>query len=283
VPIRNVSDTARWVAVYRADESRRRDALFRDPWADRLAGERGREIVATVPGGRSWGWPMVVRTKVMDDLIEREVAAGVDTVLSLAAGLDMRPYRLDLPASLRWVEIDLPGILAEKESAIAGETPRCTVERLDADLGDEAARREAFGRVGGANRRVLVVAEGLLIYLEPRQVAALAGDLAAMPGARSWLIDLASTRLLDWLAKRWGKVTAAGGAPFKFAPAEGTAFFAPHGWREREFHGALEEAWRLKRAPAYTVLWKWMSAMMPAAKRERWRRFSGYALLDRAG
>ena len=40
-PFRNISDTARWVAVYRAIESERPDAWFRDPLAKRLAGERG--------------------------------------------------------------------------------------------------------------------------------------------------------------------------------------------------------------------------------------------------
>lgn len=34
--IRNVSDTARWVAVFRAMESERPDAVFRDPLARRL-------------------------------------------------------------------------------------------------------------------------------------------------------------------------------------------------------------------------------------------------------
>jgi O-methyltransferase involved in polyketide biosynthesis len=29
--VRNVSDTARWVAAYRARESARSDALFKDP------------------------------------------------------------------------------------------------------------------------------------------------------------------------------------------------------------------------------------------------------------
>lgn len=38
--IRNISDTARWAAVYRARESQRLDALFRDPFARRLAGAR---------------------------------------------------------------------------------------------------------------------------------------------------------------------------------------------------------------------------------------------------
>jgi O-methyltransferase involved in polyketide biosynthesis len=39
-PIRNVSDTALWVATYRALESERPDALFNDPFARRLAGVR---------------------------------------------------------------------------------------------------------------------------------------------------------------------------------------------------------------------------------------------------
>ncbi len=41
--IRNVSDTALWVAMYRAMESERADALFYDPYARVLAGERGEE------------------------------------------------------------------------------------------------------------------------------------------------------------------------------------------------------------------------------------------------
>ena len=37
MPIENVSDTARWVAVYRAMESERRDAIFHDPFGLRMA------------------------------------------------------------------------------------------------------------------------------------------------------------------------------------------------------------------------------------------------------
>jgi O-methyltransferase involved in polyketide biosynthesis len=42
--IGNVSDTAFWVAHHRALESERADALFRDPLAGILAGDRGRQI-----------------------------------------------------------------------------------------------------------------------------------------------------------------------------------------------------------------------------------------------
>ncbi|PYL21082.1 MAG: SAM-dependent methyltransferase, partial [Verrucomicrobia bacterium] len=43
-----MSDTARWVAVYRARETQRTDAVFRDPFARQLAGERGEQIAASM-------------------------------------------------------------------------------------------------------------------------------------------------------------------------------------------------------------------------------------------
>src|SRR6186713_2033914 len=92
--IRNVSDTALWVAMYRAQESERPDALFRDPFARRMAGERGAAILAAMPRGLAMSWPMVVRTAVMDEIVLRCVQQGCRVVLNLAAGLDARAYRL---------------------------------------------------------------------------------------------------------------------------------------------------------------------------------------------
>jgi O-Methyltransferase involved in polyketide biosynthesis len=76
MPIENVSDTARWVAVYRAMETARPDALFRDPYAERLAGERGRQIVDEMKHGRRMAWAMIVRTAVMDEMILDRIANG---------------------------------------------------------------------------------------------------------------------------------------------------------------------------------------------------------------
>jgi O-methyltransferase involved in polyketide biosynthesis len=90
-PVADVSDTARSVAVCRAQESARPDALFRDPLADRLAREQGREIVAALPRRIRDGWCLVARTKLIDDVIESAIAQGCDRVLNLAAGLDTRP------------------------------------------------------------------------------------------------------------------------------------------------------------------------------------------------
>src|SRR6185312_5485152 len=102
--IDNISDTARWVAVYRAWETARPDALFRDPFAERLAGERGRAIAAVTPRAAVTGWSAVTRTKLIDDLVLDSIAHGCDRVLNLAAGFDTRPYRLALPRALTWIE-----------------------------------------------------------------------------------------------------------------------------------------------------------------------------------
>lgn len=51
--VRGVSDTARWVAYFRALETKRPDALFRDPFAERLASERGIHL-ANNPGNYPW-------------------------------------------------------------------------------------------------------------------------------------------------------------------------------------------------------------------------------------
>ena len=161
--IRNISDTACWAAVYRARESERSDALFRDPLARLLAGARGEQIAVSMPFNDRVSWSWVARTVLYDQFIAAEIDQGVDMVINLAAGLDARPYRMTLPASLQWIEVDLPEILTYKEQVLASERPACKLERLRLDLSDVTARRESVhqGRdVAGADLQV--AGDGLL-------------------------------------------------------------------------------------------------------------------------
>jgi methyltransferase (TIGR00027 family) len=281
--IRHVSDTARWVALYRAMESERPDALFHDPYARTLAGERAEQIVASLPKGASMSWPMVVRTVVLDELITKSVARdGVDTVLNLAAGLDTRPYRLPLPSQLRWIEVDFPDMIAYKQDHLANAKPVCALEQVGLDLTEISRRRELFAKIGSTSKQVLVVSEGLLIYLSREQVGALADDLTAPPTFRWWLIDIAGPRILKRMEKTWGRAVAAGNAPFKFAPAEGTQFFEGHGWVEAEFRSMWVEANRLKRAEIpFAWLWQLLGRLSPKRRQEEFRRMAGMVLLRR--
>lgn len=283
-PIAHVSDTAHWVAMYRAMESERPDALFHDPYARRLAGPRGEHILRSLPKAKAFAWPMIVRTVVMDEIIQRAIARdGVRTVVNLAAGLDARPYRLHVPSTLRWIDVDLPAMQAFKRDELRGESARCALEWVPADLADPVERRAVMERVAAGPGPALVLTEGLLVYLEPDHVTALAGDLHACRPLAWWLMDLGSPRLIKLLSKSWGPTLAAGGAPFKFAPAEGTAFFDPLGWHEAEFRSTWEESLRLHRAMPLAGLWNFLGRFYPKRKREEIRRMAGIVLLERMG
>ena len=252
--IRHVSDTARWAAYFRAEETKRPDALFRDRFADRLCGQYGVDIANTLPNGSKHAWAWVTRTYLFDRFIDQELRLGVDLVLNLAAGLDARPYRIQLPASLEWIEVDLPEILAYKEEILANEKPTCTLERVRLNLADSHARRALFDELNRRARKILVLTEGLLIYLSEEEVARLAEDLASGASFQRWIMDLSSPGLLKMMQKTTGKHLSKVGAPFKFAPAQGAAFFVPHGWEPMEVKAILQTAAKLKRPPFFLRL-----------------------------
>lgn len=280
--IASISDTARWVALYRAMESERPDAHFRDPYARGLAGTRGEDIARALPEFQSGLWPMVVRTCVFDELIERAVSQdGADTIVNLASGLDARPWRMHLPPSLRWIDVDLPGILAYKTECLSGERPACAVESFATDLTDAAARRALFERIGRDSRKAMVLTEGLLVYLTADEVAALATDLHAPESFRWWAIDIVSPPLLRRLNKQWAPTLAAGRAVLQFAPENGTRFFEPFGWKEIEYHSTFEEGRRLKRQMRGAWILRLIGRLASAARREKMRRMGGIALLER--
>ena len=249
VNVRGVSDTALWVAYFRAIESKRPDALFHDPYAEKLAGERGFHFANTLPEGNKHEWAWVARTYLFDQFIAREIEQGADLVINLAAGLDARPYRMQIPPTLQWIEVDFPEIVSYKEEVLVEEKPKCKLERVSLDLTNVTARREFFAGLDQRASRIAVMSEGLLIYFSTEDVASLARDLANLKNFQSWIIDLTSPGQLKLMQRTTGKQLSEAGAAFKFAPSEGPNFFVPHGWIPKDVQGFLKTAAQLKRAP----------------------------------
>lgn len=281
-PVENVSDTAFWVAHYRALESERGDALFRDRLAGRLAGDHGRRIAEAIPMSHMTAWIMAIRTSIIDDYIQRAIREGVDTVLNLGAGLDTRPYRMDLPPSLLWIEADYPKMIEYKESRLAGETPGCRLERVKIELGDDTARRAMLASVNARERRILVLTEGVVPYLTNEQVASLAEDLRALSHICFWIADYFSPEVVKF-RQRAGVQRKLRNAPFQFKPGDWFGFFAQHGWHSRESRYLPEEGERLGRPVPLRAWQKVLGGIRflfaSRKRRELFRRFSGYVLL----
>ncbi len=247
--VRNVSDTALWAAHFSAEESRRPDALFRDPYAEKLGARRGGEMASALPQGLSHAWAWVARTYLFDQLLQKEIADGADIIVNCAAGLDARPYRMQLPAALQWIEADLPDILAYKKELLANDKPTCQLERIAVNLADIGERRRFFAEIAARGKRGVVLTEGLLIYLSTEEVAQFAEDLSGVASLERWILDMHSPRLLAMMQRNTGKALEKVGAPFKFGPAEGPEFFRAHGWTPIQVEGLLHTAARFRRPP----------------------------------
>jgi methyltransferase (TIGR00027 family) len=248
--VRDISDTARWVAVFRAEESERSDAVFRDRFARRLAGERGQQIASAIEFSRANSWSFVARTHLFDAVIERHVAAGVDTILNLGAGLDARPYRMPLPGSLVWIEADLPAMIAYKDAALADERPACRLERVAVDLADRDERIALFERIGDRAGHVLIVTEGLIAYLTEDEAGDFATDLSRQSSFGRWALDLSSPGLLAMARTQMGPALDSAGASLKFGPDDGEEFFRRYGWRPIESRSLMKAAAGLNRLSA---------------------------------
>ena len=275
-PITHVSDTARWTALHRATESARPDALFRDPFDARLAGEQGRAIADRGPRNGRNGWWLIARTKLIDDAIADAIADGCDRVLNLAAGLDTRPYRLDLPADFTWVEADLPDLLAEKTQLLAGEVPRCRLTRSAVDLADPVALNAFLDDALEGASKALVLTEGLVMYLGDRDVVTLS-DAFTRPQVAWWMLDFVGPGLKRNLNKSMADLMQ--NAPFRFAPDNGLAFFEDLGWRVTQAETLSVAARRLRRLPWMMRARAWMPA--PDPRRPGSREWSAVALLTR--
>ncbi|MCG3749908.1 SAM-dependent methyltransferase [Amycolatopsis sp. Poz14] len=227
-----VGKTAVGVAGLRALESGRPDRLFDDPYAGAFfhAGRaifEGRERHHEL--GMVFAHQVAIRTRFFDDF----VSGGTQTVL-LAAGLDARAFRLDWPDGARVFEVDLPDVLAFKETVLSekGARPRCQRTTVPVDLRDDwvaALKNNGFD----PDQPTVWLAEGLLVYLsrdEAERMLTAVTELSA-PGSRvsfEHRPDGDQDGLLERARQFGSEVTAlwrgglAGDAP---------KWLAEHGWR----------------------------------------------------
>lgn len=262
-----VADTAFLVAAFRAQESARSDALFVDPFAAELAGDVGRAMLdGAGPRGELACWSVVMRTVIIDRFITQSIEQGTRTILNLGAGLDTRPYRMALPSSVSWIEVDQSAIITHKSECLSSVTPRCGLQRVVLDVTDTAARRRLFSRWLPRDVPALVLAEGLLPYLEERDVAGLLGDLRNESVVEKLVVDCIAPAAVR--ARNARNADGVASVPMRFAPAIWPDFFSSHGWRVTAMRDLVDEGLRQGR---------------PCVHGSMARGTFAYAMLDRAG
>ena len=193
-----VGVTGLLVAAIRAEETRRAERLFEDPFAEALAGELGRETLAKYRAASAApGVPVIeVRTRWYDDALNRALSNGLRQIVFLAAGMDSRAFRLTFPEGARAFEIDRAAVLEHKQRVLADVVPRCVRAAIACDLADDwttPLERAGFDRA----EPTCWFVEGLLQYLQAEQVASIFQRLDRLSASGSTtLFDVVGASLL---------------------------------------------------------------------------------------
>jgi methyltransferase (TIGR00027 family) len=189
-----VGATATAVAASRALANRA--GLIDDAWAEPLVRAVGMEHFQelldapdTSDDVQRMVHGMAIRTRYFDDFLrETSHITDIRQTVILASGLDARGYRLPWPAGTVVFEVDQPGVIDFKVSALQrlGARPTAEVRNVGVDLREDwPAALAAQGFDPG--RPTAWIAEGLLIYLPPDAQDRLFDHITALSGVGSRL------------------------------------------------------------------------------------------------
>jgi len=161
--------TARLIAHYRAEETRRKAPLISDPYAKGLAGDLS-SYFKKHKRTKSTGDYAIVRTYYIDDKVLKPWCENHkrSQIVMLGAGLDARAYRFaPLGEGEHTVfEVDFEVVNRYKEENLKKEKPLCKLVRLSTDLSNPQWIYDLQEK--GYSRKIptLWILEGVAYYLE---------------------------------------------------------------------------------------------------------------------
>lgn len=164
-------------------------------------------------------WAIAVRTYLFDSRLPSRESA--DMIVNLAAGLDSRPYRLRLPASLHRVEVYLPEITDSKRDILSAEKSHCPLDIVKPYFGDEPRRRHLSSERNRRGECAMVISDEQLTYLDKGKVTSLAADPDVQPHFICWLVEDVFPRALEWVNRKCRYRFEAANSPMTFAPSDG--------------------------------------------------------------
>ena len=279
--IQHVSDTSAWVAHYRAIESERPDSLFKDPFASILVGDRALSVERLQSETTKWTqWTVVMRTHIIDQMIQDLISNGITTFLNLGAGLDCRPYRLNLGANIQWIEVDFLNVVEHKQKLLQKFSPSCKLESIGLDLSNRKERQTLLAELAQKYPQIVVLTEGVLPYLTEQQVSELSEDLIRHASFKYWICEYISEKTYRYL-KDPKRMKVLINTPFQFYPKDWMGFFVGRGWllKQPQFYTEISE--KLGRATPLPKVFKFFELILGKKWAAPFKQMSGFLLWER--
>jgi len=175
---------------------------------------------------------LAIRTRFFDEFIMAAMHS-VQQFVILAAGMDARAFRLELPSNTTWYEVERASVLAHKEQILAqvGAVAKCCRRAVSADLNGawvEHLSAAGFDRAVPA----LFLVEGLTPYLQPGAVNSLLSQIGklALPQSRLGVDFVGQTFLASPLTQAYLSGLKELGLPWLFGTDSPEQLLSEFGW-----------------------------------------------------
>ncbi len=220
-PSPGISRTSIYVAAGRAVGAREPDASVRNPdyLAEKLLGDPSTlDVDHPAVKALSLGYDeamkdvevvnnvrmMTIRTRFIDEALERAIGAGAAQVVILGAGFDSHAYRFqELLAPVRVFEVDRPATQALKkqrvQDVLGGPPANLTYVAIDfqhEDLPSVLARHGCDPTL-----RTFFILEGVTMYLPEEAVRETLRVVAAYPPGSGIVFDFVYRTMIDMIAR----------------------------------------------------------------------------------
>jgi O-methyltransferase involved in polyketide biosynthesis len=174
-----VSNTMLWALHNRATEASRQDSILQDPGSVRIYQSIDYDFE------RHFGAPngfLAARAAGIDQALRQWIARHPDgTVVSLGEGLETQSRRVD-NGRVRWLSVDLPEAITLREHFLA---PTDRFRHISISVLDPAWMDAVDPEAG-----VFIVAQGLLMYLQPTTLPTLFANICRRFPAANMVFDV---------------------------------------------------------------------------------------------
>jgi len=206
-----ICKTAFYCCGVRMEDARSRYSICHDSYAHLFMNGDGMRILHSFNNDWHCRLGIAVRHRIMDDMLQSLLhQEPVLRIVTIGAGFDTRPYRLD---GGDWIEVDDPWLLGYKECKLPARSAANPLRRLATDF-SLAALRKILPQILPRGP-VTVVLEGLLIYLDAGQIKALLAVLQEILPGHRLLCDLVSRTVSECYGKNLAMTLMRLGTPLK--------------------------------------------------------------------
>lgn len=234
-----ISKTAFYCCGVRMRDAESERPVCNDIYAKLFMNEEGLQILERFKDETGSNASTVARPRIIDDLLREELKAHPDlSVVLIGAGFDSRAFRL---TGGTWLELDEPQVIEYKNERLP--TPDCKneLQRIPVDFAADSLEEKLLP-LADNQRPVIVIIEGVFMYLEEEQITETLSTLRRVFPRHKLFGDLQNRRFFEKYGASLHEKLTGLGTSFKFTAEDPEKIFLENGYRRTQKISIVEKA-----------------------------------------